>query len=574
MDIRFTRGFPLAEALDIAYNEDIDVDIFIEPPEANVETDEDSADEDDGGLVDNLNSRQLRAAAEIRLPNNDRIGVEYTQNEISDAQDSEGLESTSASVLLDEKEKYWLKERRKQKPNFKPSWELNADYDIEQASIFPKANYSKYEEMSAVEIFEQFIDTEIIEYFVNESRRYALFLNRPDPKISGDEIRCFIAILIVSGYNNLPSKRDYWDSGDDMRNAAVFQAMRRNRFLDICRFIHCAGNTKIDQTDKAWKIRPFMEMLKERCIKNFIPEKNLSYDESMRKSPKANTEYDVLFGKAASPMLIMMDELPLEKQNLRYHFYMDNLFSNPALFSFLRFRGYSAIGTIRDNRIPTQCPLTNKTLFAKKVRGTSIEKTDGHLYIRWMDNAVVTMIPSSSGTQEVGQVKRYSQQQKRNIMIPRPFSIAKYNTYMGGTDQMDQNLACYRIGIRGKKWYWPSFTWLLDVAMQNSWLLYNKSRKQKLPQKDFRREVAKVYLKKYQVLPKGAGRWATSIGSPSTCRISNDIRFDRTDHFVKHTDGNKKKGCAATTCKSIIRTMCVKCDVALCVDCFIPFRSR
>ncbi|KAG5889889.1 hypothetical protein JTB14_032788 [Gonioctena quinquepunctata] len=476
MDICFTRGFSLAEALDIAYNEDIDMDIFIEPPEANVETVEDSADEDDGGLVDNLTSRQSRAAVEIKLPNNDRIGVEYTQNEISDAQDSEGLESTSALVLLDEKEKYWLKERRKQKPNFKPSWELNADFDIEQASIFSKANYSKYEEMSAVEIFEQFIDTEIIEYFVNESRRYALFFNRPDPKISGDEIRCFIAILIVSGYNNLPSKRDYWNSGDDIRNAAVFQAMRRNRFLDICRFIHSADNTKIDQTDKAWKIRPFMEMLKERCIKNFIPEKNVSYDESMvkyygrhsceqfirgkpvrfgyevwsintkdgylvnfdlyqGKSPKANAEYDVIFGRAASPMLIMMDELPLEKQNIRYHFYMDNLFSNPALFSFLRFRGYSAIGTIRDNQIPTQCSLTNKTLFAKKVRDTfqtAIEKTDGYLYIRWMDNAVVTMISSSSGTQEVVQVKRYSQQQKRNIMIPRPFAIAKYNTYMGG----------------------------------------------------------------------------------------------------------------------------------------------
>ncbi|KAG5863297.1 hypothetical protein JTB14_020644 [Gonioctena quinquepunctata] len=105
-------GFSLAEALDIAYNGDLDMDIFIEPPEANVETDEDSADGDDGGLVDNLTSRQLRAAAEIKLPNNDRIGVEYTQNEISDAQDSEGLESTFASVLLDEKEKYWLKERR------------------------------------------------------------------------------------------------------------------------------------------------------------------------------------------------------------------------------------------------------------------------------------------------------------------------------------------------------------------------------------------------------------------------------------------------------------------------------
>lgn len=40
--------------------------------------------------------------------------------------------------------------------------------------------------MSAVESFEQFIGNEIIEYLVNESRRYALFLNRLDPKISCD----------------------------------------------------------------------------------------------------------------------------------------------------------------------------------------------------------------------------------------------------------------------------------------------------------------------------------------------------------------------------------------------------
>lgn len=33
----------------MAYSEDIDGDIFVEPPEPNVDTDEDSADEDEGG---------------------------------------------------------------------------------------------------------------------------------------------------------------------------------------------------------------------------------------------------------------------------------------------------------------------------------------------------------------------------------------------------------------------------------------------------------------------------------------------------------------------------------------------
>lgn len=254
---------------------------------------------------------------------------------------------------------------------------------------------------------------------------------------------------------------------------------------------------------------------------------------------------------------------------------MDNLFSSPALFSFLRFRGYSAIGTIRDNRIPKNCPLTNKTEFKKKNRGyfeTAMERNDGLLYLRWMDNAVVTMISSSCGSQHVGQVKRFSQKEKRNVLVPRPRLIAKYNTYMGGTDQMDQNIACYRIGIRGKKWYWPLITWMFDVALQNSWILYNKAGGTKINQLDFKREIVNVYLRSYQTKPKAIGRPSKSTFS-TDCRVSDSIRFDKIDHMVKQTEDKKKKRCAGKNCKSIMRTMCSKCNVGLCIDCFIPFHT-
>ncbi|KAK9720455.1 hypothetical protein QE152_g22049 [Popillia japonica] len=69
-----------------------------------------------------------------------------------------------------------------------------------------------------------------------------------------------------------------------------------------------------------------------------------------------------------------------------------------TLFSFLKFRGYSAIGTIRENRIPKECPLLDKRAFVKRDRGyfeTAMERCDGHLFVRWMDNSVVTMISSS-----------------------------------------------------------------------------------------------------------------------------------------------------------------------------------
>jgi len=54
--------------------DDLDaVNIYIEPPDPNEITDEDSGDED-GGLVDNLCCQQLQASAEIEFTNGQRAG--------------------------------------------------------------------------------------------------------------------------------------------------------------------------------------------------------------------------------------------------------------------------------------------------------------------------------------------------------------------------------------------------------------------------------------------------------------------------------------------------------------------
>ncbi|KAG5869134.1 hypothetical protein JTB14_001907 [Gonioctena quinquepunctata] len=60
------------KGLQVAHADDSDVgDIYIEPPESAELTDEDSADEDGGGLVDNLSANQLRAAAKISIHQQD-----------------------------------------------------------------------------------------------------------------------------------------------------------------------------------------------------------------------------------------------------------------------------------------------------------------------------------------------------------------------------------------------------------------------------------------------------------------------------------------------------------------------
>ncbi|KAJ8871700.1 hypothetical protein PR048_028027 [Dryococelus australis] len=66
-------------------------------------------------------------------------------------------------------------------------------------------------------------DDDAIEYFVQQSNKYALFKNCEHPNITKNEIRCFIGILILRGYNSVPNKINYWENHKDARNECAMQ---------------------------------------------------------------------------------------------------------------------------------------------------------------------------------------------------------------------------------------------------------------------------------------------------------------------------------------------------------------
>jgi len=84
---------------------------------------------------------------------------------------------------------------------------------------------------------------------------------------------------------------------------------------------------------------------------------------------------------------------------------------------------------------------------------------------------VVTMASTVHGMMPASSVQRYSQAEKKAVSVSRPCLFTAYNKGMGGTDRMDENISIYRIGIREKNWWWPIFTWLLDTAIHNAWIL-------------------------------------------------------------------------------------------------------
>jgi len=492
---------------------------------------------------------------------------------------------------------------------------VQGDLQCNNFNPFPVTDYSKFSLYSCVELFELMFTNDIFEHLVSESNKYAMFCNNRDPNITVEKLKCFISILIISGYNSLPGKRYYWEDGKDMKNEMVSNAMRRDRFLQISRFIHCADNMNINTKDKMYKLRPLIEKLKVNFLKNFQPYKYLSYDESMikyygrhgckqflrgkpirfgykawclttdfgyllnfdiyqGKSPNSNTAYEDEYGKAATPLMIMLDDLPDEKKNLSYSIYFDNLFTGFNLLVDLRERGYGGTGTIRDNRIPKSCPISKNSM--SKERGeykSTISREDGLIVVRWVDNSVVSMSSNCHGTEPVSTVRRFSQQQKKFIQVPRPAIIANYNKHMGGVDRMDEDIARYRVGIRGKKWWWPIFTWLLDVAINNAWVLSKKSGSN-FTKLEFKREIASTYLTKYGQIGKQGGRPSKSKTSISNSRISDELRYDQMNHWVSEVPNKKRRRCAGDNYKSHVQTMCMKCDLGLCIPCFRVFHEK
>lgn len=185
-----------------------------------------------------------------------------------------------------------------------------------------------------------------------------------------------------------------------------------------------------------------------------------------------------------------------------------------------------------------------------------------------MDNSVVRVLSTVHAVYPLSNASRYSSAEKKKIGIPRPNTIGKYNEFMGGTDQMDANINVYRIGIRGKKWWWPIFTWLVDSCVQNAWITYRKHNPN-VTQLMFWRKVAQVYLTKFQNPPKSAGRPSTYSADS---RIAPDIRYDRVDHIVEYVPNNKRRRCAGNHIPaSAVRTQCRKCNVGLCVTCFTTY---
>lgn len=76
-------------------------------------------------------------------------------------------------------------------------------------------------------------------------------------------VSVFIAILLLSGYSTVPRRRMRWSHDKDIHNIAASEAMTRDRFEEILRYLHLKDNTRLDPEDRMSKVRPLLSMINE-----------------------------------------------------------------------------------------------------------------------------------------------------------------------------------------------------------------------------------------------------------------------------------------------------------------------
>lgn len=191
------------------------------------------------------------------------------------------------------------------------------------------------------------------------------------------------------------------------------------------------------------------------------------------------------------------------------------------------------------------------------------------MVVRWHDNAIVTLSSNCHSVLPLTKVDRIGtvEGKRTKVQVECPAIICKYNKYMCGVDRFDENVQSLRVGLRGKKWWYPLFAFGLDAACQNAWHIYKVMTGRQFTYSEFRRGVVQAYCGMYGVPPKKN----VSCGSPLDGRVISDVR--RSGEIEEHTRENcKQRRCAH--CHERTRIMCKKCAVGLHIHCWFAFHGK
>lgn len=108
-----------------------------------------------------------------------------------------------------------------------------------------------------------------MEKILYETIQFSIEKNINKPlKISSDDLKKFIGILVMMSIIHLPNSRSFWN--EIIGNNIIQNTMSVNKFEEIRKNLHFNDNSKMlpaeyPEHDRLLKIRPLITCLQEKC---------------------------------------------------------------------------------------------------------------------------------------------------------------------------------------------------------------------------------------------------------------------------------------------------------------------
>ncbi|XP_023213010.1 piggyBac transposable element-derived protein 4-like [Centruroides sculpturatus] len=442
--------------------------------------------------------------------------LRYTRHEVCDVSDSDTDEYESSES--DEGESWSLSgEAREPFPTDSNLGKVNANIP--------------FLDRNPETIFEYFFTQELTESIVLHTNIYArkIFKKKKKKKIreetqkklskslqwketNCDEVKLFLALLILQGIVKKPDMRLYFTKDKMLATPFFGEIMTRDRFVDLLRFMHFTIDSEQSRNEYDYhffQFLPLLNHLKEKWQEIYTPERDISIDESLllwkgrgvvwrtyipRKRARMGVKsyllcesstgyvYDMMiytgestllsnkvkdldlkgFNKTSRVVLTLMESL-LDKG---HRLFLDNYYSSPKLYDTLARYKTDVVGTVRMNRKDLPPGMKNKVLKPGEVcswyRGRLMA-------LKWHDKRDVCML----STIHDGSMRSHKGRGRKTTM--KPAAVLDYNKGMGGVDLADQCISNYAIKKkRMKKFYIKMFLHLVEITVFNSYIIYTK----------------------------------------------------------------------------------------------------
>lgn len=495
--------------------------------------------------------------------------------------------------------------------SYRPYSFSDSDYEFGKINILQDSTRIK-----PIDVFEAVtnVNSLIEKIIIPETLRYA---HNNGSVFTTDihEIKAFLGMNYVMGYHVLPTMRSYWSTEPDMGVPYIASVMPLSRFEELRRNLHfCNNETQpppvSPRFDRAYKIRLVIDHFNSSFQSDMNNTVTQSVDEHMVKFKGHNImkqymqnkpvkrgfkmwcradartgylfQFDIYTGKKRTGPEIGLGEsvvfqLTQQLVGLGCEIYFDNFFNSPMLQYTLAQQNIKSCGTVRIQRkhIPKNLPL-DRDMKRGDIYATSFE---GISFIKWMDNRAVHLLTNFLSPIPTQKVKRKQVGSSQSLEIKCPVIVHKYNQNMGGVDLMDQKKVTYEVDRKSKiKYYLRLFFDLLDIAMNNAYIVYEKLHVeiegQLLTSLEFRQVVAKAMIGSFSIR-----KHALPSTSMTKKRIHNiGLKKSMPSHVMEKTTSRKRcVQCAKSGVENRTNNICDICNVHLCFsanrNCFVDFHA-